>query len=168
MQKTTIALMAGALALAGTAAFAASSDVHHMTVRLADGSVAKIEYTGDVAPKVSLARPMSLADFAPQFGFAPFAGFQQIDAMMDAQMRAMQQQINAMMALPPGFGVGANAPIEAAFGKLPAGANFCAQSVSITTDAHGKQNITRHTAGNCGGTTAAPAEHPQAHHGDTI
>lgn len=164
MQKTTIALMAGALALAGTAAFAASSDVHHMTVRLADGSVAKIEYTGDVAPKVSPARPLSLADFAPQFGVMPFAGFEQIDAMMDAQMRAMQQQINAMMALP----LGANAPIEAAFGKLPAGSNFCAQSVSITTDAHGKQNIMRHTAGNCGGTTAAPAEHPQAHHGDTI
>ena len=161
MKKTTIALVAGALALAGTAAFAASNDVHHMTVRLADGSVANIEYTGDVAPKVSLAapRPMSLADFAPQFGVAP--GFAQIDAMMNAQMRAMQQQVNAMMALP----LGANAPMEAAFGKMPAGSHFCAQSVQITTDANGKQNIVRHSAGNCGGSSA---EHsPQQHH-DTI
>ncbi|MGN6147885.1 MAG: hypothetical protein ACTHPD_05040, partial [Rhizomicrobium sp.] len=85
MRKTTMALMAGALALAGTAAWAASSDVHHMTVRLADGSVANIEYTGDVAPKVSIREgaPMSLADFAPLPRAAPFADFQQIDAMMN-------------------------------------------------------------------------------------
>jgi hypothetical protein len=164
MRKTTIALMAGALALAGTAAFAASDNVHHMTVRLADGSVANIEYTGDVAPKVSIreGQPMSLADFAPMPGFAPFAGFQQIDAMMNAQMRQMQQQINAMMAMP----LGANAPIEAAFGKN--GGNFCAQSVRITTDTNGKQNIERKTAGNCGGAAvSAPAQQARAHH-DTI
>jgi hypothetical protein len=164
MRKIHTALLAGALALAGTAAFAASSDVHHMKVRLADGSVANIEYTGDVVPKVSLAapRPMDFAAFAPQFGFAPFAGFEQIDAMMNAQMRQMQQQIDAMMAMP----LGSNAPIEAAFGKT--GANFCAQSVRITTDASGKQNIERKTAGNCGGANASvPAEH-QTHHGQTI
>ena len=164
MRKIHTALLAGALALAGTAAFAASSDVHHMKVRLADGSVANIEYTGDVAPKVSLAapRPMDFAAFAPQFGFAPFAGFEQIDAMMNAQMRQMQQQINAMMAMP----WNSNAPIEAAFGK--SGGNFCAQSVRITTDANGKQNIERKTAGNCGGgSVSAPAQQPKAHH-DTI
>ena len=167
MRKIQTVLLAGALALAGTAAFAASSDVHHMKVRLADGSVANIEYTGDIAPKVSLAPPgpMDFAAFAPQFGFAPFAGFAQIDAMMDAQMRAMQRQINAMMAMP----LGSNAPIEAAFGKMPAGTNFCAQSVRITTDANGKQNIERKTAGNCGGgAVSAPAEHAPVHHGDPI
>jgi hypothetical protein len=167
MRKTTITLMAGALALAGTAAWAASDNVHHMTVRLADGSVANIEYTGDVAPKVTIREgaPMSLADFAPMPGFAPFAGFQQIDAMMNAQMRAMQRQVNAMMAMPM---MGANAPIEAAFGKMPAGSHFCAQSVRITTDANGKQNIERKTAGNCGsGAASAPAQRPQQHH-DTI
>jgi hypothetical protein len=164
MRKIQTVLLAGALALAGTAAFAASSDVHHMKIRLADGSVANIEYTGDVAPKVSLAapRPMDFAAFAPQFGFAPFAGFEQIDAMMNAQMRQMQQQIDAMMAMP----LGANAPMEAAFGKN--GGNFCAQSVRITTDANGKQNIERKTAGNCGGSAAStPAEHATQHH-DTI
>jgi hypothetical protein len=162
MRKTTIALMAGALALAGTAAFAATGNVHHMTVRLADGSVANIAYTGDVAPKISIVPQRSLADFAP--GFMPFDGFQQIDAMMNAQMRAMQQQINAMMAMP----FAANAPIEAAFGKMPAG-SFCAQSVRITTDANGKRNIERKTAGNCGGGAAssAPAAHAPEHH-DTI
>lgn len=165
MRNIHTALLAGALALVGTAAFAAGNNVHHMTVRLADGSVANIEYTGDVAPKISLAapRPMDFAAFAPQFGFAPFAGFERVDAMMNAQMRQMQQQINAMMALP----LGANGPIEAAFGK--AGGNFCAQSVRITTDANGKQNIERKTAGNCGGAAvSAPAERAPAHRGNTI
>jgi hypothetical protein len=163
MRKIQTVLLAGALALAGTAALAASNDVHHMKVRLADGSVANIEYTGDVAPKVSLAapRPMDFAAFSPQIGFMP--GFAQIDAMMNAQMRQMQQQIGTMMAMP----WNSNRPIDAAFGK--AGSNFCAQSVSITTDANGKQNIQRKTAGNCGGVNAsAPAAHAPAHHGDTI
>jgi hypothetical protein len=158
MRKIHTALLAaGALALAGTAAFAASNDVHHMKVRLADGSVANIEYTGDVAPKISLAAPgpMSFAAF-PQIGFAP--GFAQIDAMMNAQMRQMQQQIGAMMAMP----WNSNAPIEAAFGKT--GGNFCAQSVRITTDANGKQSIERKSAGNCGGGVSAPAQQPKAHH----
>lgn len=160
MRKIHVTLLAGALALAGTAAYAASNDVHHMKIRLADGSVANIEYTGDVAPKVSLAAPgpMSFAAF-PQMGFAP--GFAQIDAMMNAQMRQMQQQIGAMMAMP----MGANAPIEAAFGK--AGGSFCAQSVRITTDANGKQNIERKTAGNCGGGSVSAPAQPKAHH-DTI
>jgi hypothetical protein len=80
-------------------------------------------------------------------------------------MHAMQRQISAMMAMP----FSANAPIEAAFGKMTPGAHFCAQSVRITTDANGKQNIERKIAGNCGGGAAsAPAAHaPQQHH-DTI
>ena len=176
MRKIHTALIAaGALALAGSVAYAASSDVHHMRVRLADGSVANIEYTGDVAPKVSLAAPAPLAFAAfPQIGFAPFGGFDRIAAQMDAQMRAMQNRmnaINAMMAMP--MVSGANAPIEAAFGKMAPGAHFCAQSVSITTDAHGKQNVVRKTAGDCGGGAAsaeAPAEHAStpAHRGNTI
>jgi hypothetical protein len=161
MRKIHTALLAGALALAGSAAWAAGSNVHHMTVRLADGSVAHIEYTGDVAPKVRIApqRPMAFA----RFGFAPFAGFEQIQAQMDAQMQAMQRQIGAMMAMPM---MNMNAPIEAAFGKP--GAHFCAQSVRITTDANGKQNIERKSAGDCGAAASAPAAHAPSHHGDTI
>jgi len=168
MRKSSIMLLAGALALAGTAAYAASSDVHHMKVRLADGTIANIEYTGDVAPKISVVnRPLSLADFAPRIGFmspgftsvgmAP--GFQNIDAMIDAQMRMMQQQmaqVNAMMAMPM---MNANAPINAAFGKMSPGAHFCAQSMSITTDAKGNQHVTRKVAGDCGGGANAAVAH---------
>jgi len=166
MRKTTMALMAGALALAGTAAYAASSDVHHMKVRLADGTVANVTYTGDVAPKISVVHtPLSLTDFAPGFmpAFAAPPGFQTIDAMIDAQMRMMQRQmaqVNAMMAMPM---MNMNAPIEAAFGKMSPGAHFCAQSMSVTLDANGKQHVTRKTAGNCGGANAAVAhEAPKA------
>jgi hypothetical protein len=177
MRKIHTALIAaGALALAGSVAYAASSDVHHMRVRLADGSVANIEYTGNVAPKVSLAAPQPLAfaafpQFGPQLGFASFGGgFDQIAAQMDAQMRAMQQQMNAvdaMMAMP----MKANAPIDTAFGKMAPGAHFCAQSVSITTGANGKQNIVRKMAGDCvgGANASATADHAdQAHRGSTI
>lgn len=174
MRKSSLVLLAGALALAGTAAYAASSDVHHMKVRLADGTVANVTYTGDVAPKISVvSQPLSLADFAPRVGFVPAfgmaPGLQNIDAMIDAQMRMMQRQMaqmNALMAVPM---MNANAPIEAAFGKMSPGAHFCAQSMSVTLDAHGQQHVTRKTAGDCGGANAAsaPAQHPQAHH-DTI
>lgn len=165
MRKTTIALMAGALALAGTAAWAANDNVHHMTVRLADGTVANVTYTGDVAPKIDVVhRPMSLAEFAPRIGFVPAfgmaPGFQRIDAMIDAQMRAMQRQMNALMAVPM---MNSNAPMEAAFGKTAPGAHFCAQSMSVTFDANGKQHVTRKTAGDCGGANTAVAhEAPKA------
>lgn len=163
MRKSSLMLLAGALALAGTAAYAASSDVHHMKVRLADGTVANITYTGDVAPKISVVnRPLSLADFAPRVGFMSVGmppGFQNIDAMIDAQMRMMQQQMrqmNAMMAMPM---MNMNAPIQAAFGKMSPGAHFCAQSMSVTMDANGKQHVTRKMAGDCGGGANAAVAH---------
>jgi hypothetical protein len=155
MRKIQSALLgAAALALAGTAALAASSDVHHMTVRLADGSTAQIEYTGDVAPRVSIQpmRPLGFAAFGPQVAFAPFGDFARIRAQMDAQMHRMMQQAHAMMAMP----MGGNGAIEAAFGKMP-GAHFCSQSVRITTDANGKQNVERHSSGDCGGASDKPA-----------
>jgi hypothetical protein len=43
----------GAAALAG-AAVAASQDSHTMNVPLPDGSTARVEYVGDVAPKVTV------------------------------------------------------------------------------------------------------------------
>ena len=66
MQTVRSLIIAGVavFALAGPAAVAAQPmpAVHHMTVRLDDGSVAEIEYTGDVAPKVVFQRePLSAA-----------------------------------------------------------------------------------------------------------
>jgi hypothetical protein len=64
-----------AAAIAGTA-IAASSKTHVMNVLLPDGSVAHVEYVGDVAPKV-IVEPSRLAgigaDWAP-VGLPSFAG----------------------------------------------------------------------------------------------
>ncbi|MGN6517136.1 MAG: hypothetical protein ACTHLR_14995 [Rhizomicrobium sp.] len=180
MRKLPLLLLAGAMALGGTAAFAASNDVHHMNVRLPDGGVASIEYTGNVAPKVSVT-PMTQAEFdafAPDAALMPVS-FARIQADMDRQMNAMLEQVNAMNAYMAQAFAQANAPIEATLnGVSPDGANaatlvstanggnFCARSVEVSI-VNGKKNVVRHQAGNCGASTAA-AEHAPAHHGDRI
>lgn len=178
MRKLPMILLAGALALGGTAALAASNDVHHMTVRLSDGSVANIEYTGDVAPTVSVA-PMTNAQFdafAP--AFMPIADFARIQADMNRQMNAMLQQASAMDAYMARMFAHANGPIEATLNGMPSdnsnvttlvstanGGNFCARSVEVSI-VNGKKNVVRHQSGNCGASTAA--EHAPAHRGDRI
>jgi hypothetical protein len=175
-------LLAGALALGGTAAFAASNDVHHMTVRLSDGSVAQIEYAGDVAPKISVA-PMTQADFnafAPGVAFGPAfmpVDFARIQADMNRQMNAMLQQASAMDAYMARVFSDANGPIEATLNGAPSngsnvttlisakGGNFCSRSVEVSI-VNGKKNVVRHQSGNCG--SSAAAEHAPAHHGDRI
>lgn len=167
----TLLLAAGAVALAGTAALAASADIHHMKLRLADGSVATIEYTGDVAPKISVmpVAPGMIA-FAPQFGMPDFARMQaDMDRRLAVAMTHMHQQMQIMNAMmhDPGFATNANGPISAAFGSASGNGSFCARSVSITTDANGKQHVERHQAGNCGGAPSAAAHVPE-HHGQSI
>lgn len=151
-----------AVALIGTAAWAADSNVHEMTINLPGGGVEHITYTGNVAPKVSVA-PVSAM---PQVGFAPmafgFPDFARIQAQMNAQMaqmHAMMEHANAMAA--QSMANMPNGPMSVSTGGGAHG-YFCAHSVQITTDAHGKQNVVEHTAGNCGGgnsQTSAPANH---------
>lgn len=176
MRQFPIFLVAGALALGGTAAYAAGN-VHHMTLRMPDGGVAQIEYTGDVAPKISIA-PMTQADFdafAPPAAFMPATDFASIQADMNRQMSAMVHEIDAMNAdMARAF---ANAPIEAGLNGVPRGngnvttlisaangGNFCERSMEVSI-VNGKKNVVRHQSGNCGGTTA---EHAPAHRGDPI
>ena len=52
-QALLAGVAAGIVGLSG-AAFAQSGKTHVMTVRLPDGGVAQIRYTGDVAPQVSV------------------------------------------------------------------------------------------------------------------
>lgn len=183
MRKLPIVLAAGALALAGTAAYAASnnSDVHHMTLRMPDGGIAQIEYTGNVAPKISVA-PMTQADFdafAPQAAFMPIADFARIQADMNRQMNAMLEQVDAMNAYMARAFAHANGPIEATLNGMPQGnanattlistssdGNFCERSVEVSI-VNGKRNVVRHQSGNCGN---AAADHvaPAKHHGDPI
>jgi hypothetical protein len=166
MRASKTALMTGAAlacaAVAGLAAAAIAND-HVMTLRLPDGSVAKIHYLGDTPPQVSLqpapaAAPVGVIAFAPGFGanavFADpaFADLARMEQAMDQQAAAMMRQAmapGAAFAGPGGF-------TQVEMGRMPAGAHFCSRSVQIRDTGDGKapQVITQ-SSGDCGAPAAA-------------
>jgi hypothetical protein len=133
MKKLPIFMLAGvASALAGTA-IAASPKTHVMNVPLPDGSVARVEYVGDVAPKVTVAPPAMPGGFWSTGAMAPFGNFDGMFEQLDRQMRQMEQ-----MARQP---IGAPGMNVAAYGNIPAGSN----SVSVVTVSNGGTSCTRTT-----------------------
>lgn len=130
-----VALAAAATALAGTA-IAANRNSHMMNVPLPDGSVAHVQYVGDVPPKVTI----DPAPLAPGFwtsGMLPsFANFDRMIQQMDRETQAMMRQVQKMPAAGgvPGLNV-------ASYGNMPAGAN----SVSIVSVSNGGGTCTRRT-----------------------
>ena len=132
----------GAVAITGAAA-AASQDVHVMSVPLPDGSTARVEYFGKVAPKVTVT-PAPFAMSFPAFG------------MFDRSMFDMQRQIDAMMRevdrvarQPVGGAPGLNV---AAYGNAPAGST----SVTIVSTSNGSKTCTRRTEVTSQGAGKAP------------
>jgi len=167
MRKIRTAVLAGvaALCVAGTAV-AASNDTHVMTVDLPDGSVARIEYQGDIAPKVKIDSSMRFApvQFTDPFDAAPFAMFDRIFADMDRQATAMMRQAQSL-ALPDGDGE----PDLVAFKTLPTGSvsyrfvstsdgnRSCTRSWQWTSQGSGQQpKLVTASAGDCD--TAKPAK----------
>ena len=152
--RTTILAGGAALLLAGTAA-AAAEKLHTMHVALPDGSVAQIEYAGDVAPRVAVqpveAVPVAYAD--------PFAELDRMAAYMEAQHQAMMQQVAAMEQAAAKDG--ATPGQLTVVGDLPAGTHFtyvssstdangCTQTVQYSSDGSSAQpKVTRTSAGSC-------------------
>jgi len=137
MNKKSGMAVAGAavLALAGTAALGATT--HHMTIALPDGGTARIDYSGDVAPRVHFQPPQMITDndnvafWTPGFGSVGW----QMDSMaaaMDRQMAAMLQQARVMASRTPQLN-------SATLRDLPAGS----ESWSVTTVSTGKGSCTR-------------------------
>jgi hypothetical protein len=144
MRKAYAIVLAGlgAVTLTG-AAVAASRDTHVMNVMLPDGSTAKIEYVGNVAPKVTVAP-------APVFsGFPGFGMFDRTMADMQRQIDAMIRQANEMAAHPVAGVRGMNV---AAYGNAPAGA----QSVTVVSTSDGTKTCTRTTEVTSQGPGQAP------------
>jgi hypothetical protein len=161
MLKARAIVLAGLGAVTLTGAAAAASQGHHvMNVPLPDGSTARIEYVGDLAPKVSVTpAPM-------QPVFTPFGMFDRSMFEMDRQIDAMMRQVDQLARQPitgaPGLSV-------ASYGNAPAGSS----SVTIVSTSNGTQTCTRRTdvtsqgpgkapkvvssvSGNCGEPTGAP------------
>ena len=148
MRKLPALVFAGiaAAALAGTA-IAASPKTHVMNVPLPDGSVARVEYVGDVAPKVTIdqgARPARVG-----FGqrFDPFADLDRLTASMQARHEAMLRQLAAMErnAGQAAAVAGGQSPGRLIVnGNMPAGSQFT--MVQSTTDANGCTRTVRYSS----------------------
>lgn len=142
--STSLALGVLALGLAGTA-LAAANDLHTMKVALPDGSVALVQYHGDVAPQVQVGQ-----------AYDPFAEMAARMADMEAQSRAMIAQAQAQAAAHPG------SVTVVSDGKAPAGVSTwtsvtttsngkgsCTQTVTWRSDSAGKPQMTQASSGDC-------------------
>jgi hypothetical protein len=158
MRKAYGLVLAGLGAAIAGAAVAASRDFHIMNVPLPDGSTARVEYVGNVAPKVTVVP-------------APIGAFGMFDrgmSDMQRQIDAMMRQVNAMAKAPvagvPGFNV-------AAYGNAPAGsqsvtvvstsngAKTCTRTTEVTSQGAGKPpKVVTNVSGDCG---SVPAPTPQ-------
>jgi hypothetical protein len=150
----------GAVTLTG-AAVAASRDTHTMTVPLPDGSSVRVDYVGNVAPKVSVTP-------APLSGpFAPFGMFDRSAFDMQRQIEAMMRQINEMARAPvagtPDLNVAAygNAPIGSSSVTVVStsnGAKTCTRTTEVTAQGPGKApKVVSKVSGDCAGVPSAPA-----------
>jgi hypothetical protein len=160
---------AAAAALAGTA-IAAAPKSHVMNVSLPDGAVARVEYVGDVAPKVTIA-PAPLANPAAAWAmpFPSFAGFDRMIEQMNRETEAMMRQAQEAAHRPAGA-----APYIASYGSLPAGGTSttvvsvsnggatCTRTTEVVSQGPGKPpKVTSNVSGQCrGGAAAAPPSGP--------
>jgi hypothetical protein len=143
MRTTRIALLTGtaAIILAGVAGIAKAQtpDAHVLTVRLPDGRVEQIRYTGNVPPAVIVGPQAMATSFAP---VSPFAMLERMSEDMERQEAVMFRAINDMTV-----------PNAGGFGVIPAmsGPGVCMRSVQITFTGNGQApHVVSQTAGDCG------------------
>lgn len=158
-----IALAGIAAALAGTA-IAANPKTHVMDVPLPDGSVARVEYAGDVAPRVTIAPAPFESAWLP--GAIPsFAGFDRMIEQMNRQTQDMMRQVQEIQTHPGQAGLNV-----AGYGNLPAGADSvsvvsvsngrgtCTRTTQMVSQGAGKPpKVTSNVSGDCGSGTGAPS-----------
>lgn len=168
----SLAAVAG-VALAGSAAVAAAPNAaaaktHVISVPLPDGSAVRVEYVGDVAPKVTVS-PGAMAAADPwAMAFPSFAGFDRMIAEMNRQSEQMIRQAQ-QAAREPGARGGGAAPYIAAYGDLPAGGTSttvisvsnggatCTRSTEVVSQGPGKPpRVTSNVSGECGPAAASP------------
>jgi hypothetical protein len=148
-----------AVAFAGSVGLAlASPAFHRMTVQLPDGGTAQIQYSGNVAPRVTFdTNPfmamdrisdemdremdalMDAADFSPMPLWAPVQPF--AVGLRDAAPDAMQLGAMQYTAVSTALGNGA----------------ACTQTMSVTRDGNGRPKVVSHSYGHCGAMAAHSA-----------
>ena len=149
MIKKTTTLLLGAIGLGtlglglASTALAAANNLHTIKVALPDGSVALVQYHGDVAPTV--------------VAVDPFAEMAARMAQMETNSRAMIAQAQAQAAAHPGQSVSVVSD-----GRAPAGVSSwtrvtttsngkgsCTQTTSWRADGAGRPQMTQASSGDC-------------------
>jgi hypothetical protein len=179
MRTSRAALLTGtaALALVGLAGMVSaqtpesSHGVHVLTVRLPNGQMEQVRYTGAMPPTITLAPDVAPSSYV--LG-SPFAMLERMSADMDRQAAALFQALDTQPALGaerfgPAQGAEGFGPAQGAegFGIVPAlaGPGVCSRSVQITFMGNGQApHVVSRTAGDCGpaGGSAVPAALPNA------
>jgi hypothetical protein len=153
----------GAVTLTGAVA-AASRDIHNLNVPLPDGSTVRVEYVGNIPPKVTVTPTPVTGPLAP-FGLFDRSVFD-MDRQIDAMIRQVDQMARQPIAGTQGFNV-------ASYGNEPAGsasvtivstsngAQTCTQRTDVTSEGPGKApKVVTSVSGNCGDTRATPKDAP--------
>jgi len=172
-----LGLAAACAAGLARAAVAAGPGTHVINVALPDGSVARVQYVGDVAPRVTIAPAVPIA--VPGFGLPPdlpmpaFAGmFEQMDREMAATMHQIDQL--ARQPLPRGAGANMAGANLAGYGSAPVGSSSysvvtvsenghqCSRSTRVIGQGAGKPpKVVENVSGDCSpakkGAAAVPA-----------
>ena len=161
MTRVPLVLTAAGALIAGTA-FAESPKTHVMNVSLPDGSVAQVQYVGDIAPKVTIAPPTNaLSDGSWGMRLPSFAGFDRMMAQMKQQSQAIARQAQAMARQAQAE------PYQASLANLPAGETSttvvsfsnngvsCTRTTEIVSQGPGKPpKVTSNATGKCGNPVA--------------
>ena len=153
MRLPQVVLLSGVAALMLTGIARAESEATHvMTLRLPNGQVEQIRYSGDVPPTVTLA-PGFVATSAAMAA-DPFVMLRRIAAEMDQQTEALMRSISAMPL-----------PGDSGLLSVAAGPGVCMRSVQITYAGNGAApHVVSRTSGDCGVPAhhAAPVMQPEA------
>jgi hypothetical protein len=164
MRKASGLVLAGlgAAAIAG-AAVAATRDTHILNVPAPDGSTVRVEYVGDVAPKVTV---------VPGPAVVPFRLFDRSAFDIQRQIDAMMRQVDTIAKMPVAGTPGLNV---AAYGTAPAGSESvtvvstsngsktCTRTTKVTAQGAGKPpKVVTNVSGDCGTAPAAVSEKPTA------
>ena len=173
MKLHTAALAGGALLLAAGGAAMAAGKLKTVSVDLENGTVAQIEYAGEVAPRVTLV-PVQ-ARTAPD----PFAEMDRMFAQMEAQRARMLQQVAEMQhraaasgdQLSPGPGqvvVSTDMPAGSTYhytvvSSTSGKGGICTQTVEYSSDGKSSEpKVTRASSGDCAAVKTSEVPIPAA------
>jgi hypothetical protein len=112
---------------------AGDDQVHVVTVQLPGGGLGRIQYIGDVPPRIVLVPTVTQAD--------PFAAMERMSAMMQQQEALMLRQMQELTAGPGG----------SPFVSTTAGSGVCMRSVRITYNGgDAAPEVVSSASGDCG------------------